>query len=158
MKFDIVTRLQREAQTLSPLQNNASQTLPLVFCGDFNLKPTSFPYKCLTSGKHKLDYSSPHLQEHKKSVISGWQMPDLEPMTSLYAAVHGAEPAYTNNCLQLFTHGQNEFCDTLDYIFGNARVAAKGAPLLPSEKKGPLLPDQHNPSDHLPVVVDVEIS
>jgi endonuclease/exonuclease/phosphatase family metal-dependent hydrolase len=130
--------------------------LPLVFCGDFNFKPHSFPYKCITSGKHALDYASPHVEEHRLYVVAGWLAPELAPMTSLYAAVYGSEPAYTNNCVtQLGNSGENPFCDTLDYIFANTRVRAKGAELLPSE--GPGLPNEHHPSDHLPVVVDVEI-
>ena len=136
-------------------KNPDSPALPLVFCGDFNFRPVSFQYACITSGKHALNPSSPHLKEHKSSFVSGWKAPDLEPMKSLYAAVHGAEPRYTNNCIQLFGRSENPFCDTLDYVFGNARVQARSAVLLPAA--GPHMPNQHQPSDHLPVVVDVDI-
>jgi endonuclease/exonuclease/phosphatase family metal-dependent hydrolase len=138
------------------LPQAADEMLPLVFCGDFNFKPDSFPYACITSGTHALDHSSAHLEQHRKSFVAGWRAPEFAPMASLYAAVYGAEPAYTNNCITQFGNsGENPFCDTLDYVFASARVKARGAQLLPSE--GPRLPNEHHPSDHLPVVVDVEI-
>ena len=133
-----------------------SDMLPLVLCGDFNFKPCSFQYACITSGKYALDYASPHLKQHKKEIIAGWRAPPLRPMPSLYRAVHGAEPAYTNNCIQrMHQGGENAFCDTLDYIFASGGVRALCAPQLPAD--GPRLPNQRHPSDHLPVVVDVEI-
>ena len=141
------------------LQQPASDALPLIFCGDFNVQPFSFQYACITSGKHALDPSSPHLKDHRKSLVHGWRAPSLEPMKSLYSAVHGSEPAYTNSCIQRAFHGErleNAFCGTLDYIFANARVCGKSAPVLPDD--GPHMPNQDEPSDHLPVVVDVDFS
>jgi endonuclease/exonuclease/phosphatase family metal-dependent hydrolase len=126
--------------------------LPLIFCGDFNFTPRSFPYACITCGSHALDPSSPHVLQHKKEIVAGWHAPDLQPMASVYAAVNGAEPDYTNNCVQL----GNYFCDTLDYIFTSARVQGRYAPKLPTERQH-TQPSKHHPSDHLPVVVDVDI-
>lgn len=155
-----VTCLQELARTASLSRNQIqpnAETLPLVFCGDFNFKPASFPYLCLTTGKHALNHVLPHAEEHKKAIISGWKAPYLQPMASMYAAAYGTEPVYTNNCIQRSNYGEpheNVFCETLDYIFANARVNARGALQLPAE--GPRLPNKDHPSDHLPVVADVE--
>ncbi len=139
------------------LQQPAAHPLPLIFCGDFNFQPFSFQYACITSGQHALNSSSPHLKDHKKSFVPGWRAPRLEPMQSLYSAVHGTEPAYTNSCIQRTFHGdrrENVFCGTLDYIFANGLVRGRGAQLLADD--GPHMPNQDEPSDHLPVVVDVD--
>ncbi len=154
-----MTRPQQQACVQFASDNAAQRVagmLPLVFCGDFNFKPCSFPYSCITSGKYALHFSSPHVHQHKKEMVTWWRAPALKPMASLYRAVHAAEPVFTNNCIQR-THqgGENEFCGTLDYIFAGAGVRALHAQQLPAV--GPHMPNQFHPSDHLPVVVDVAI-
>jgi endonuclease/exonuclease/phosphatase family metal-dependent hydrolase len=150
-----MTRPQQHAREGVPSVQQADMP-PLILCGDFNFTPCSFQYACITSGKYALDYSSPHLNQHKKEMIAGWRAPALYPMASLYRAVHGAEPAFTNNCIQrMHQGGENAFCDTLDYIFASGGVRALCARPLPAD--GPRLPNQRHPSDHLPVLCDVEI-
>uniref|UniRef100_A0A7S1G458 Endonuclease/exonuclease/phosphatase domain-containing protein n=1 Tax=Bicosoecida sp. CB-2014 TaxID=1486930 RepID=A0A7S1G458_9STRA len=121
-----------------------------VLCGDFNIKPHDQGfnpcYDMLTTGK--LDRSHPAYP-----VPPGpWETwtPELrEGMQSAYAAAKGAEPLFTNYVEP--EKAEDEFCDTLDYIFCSRKgLRVVDVLALPSEKSetGPL-PSATEPSDHI---------
>lgn len=70
--------------------------------------------------------------------------------SSAYAAVLGKEPAYTTVNLE------SSFVGTVDYIFSSPGLRAVGVLDVPP-KRPKALPDRHVPSDHLPLVANLDM-
>jgi mRNA deadenylase 3'-5' endonuclease subunit Ccr4 len=103
---------------------------PYILCGDFNIQPNSIMYSILCS----------NIDEKNNSI----------PLKSAYFEFNKKEPNYTSYC-----HRVNEkFKGTLDYIF------YYGMDLLfvPKLKlNNVLMPNENNPSDHLPISAEFYI-
>ena len=67
------------------------------------------------------------------------------------------ESTSTNSCYHLWTTHTQEFSGTLDYIFFDTSrhsLAVLGVLDMPHSLPPHPLPDAHNPSDHIPIVID----
>ena len=129
---------------------------PLVFCGDFNVKPGDSGYRLLTEGTlSKDDVHYPQAPPH-------WiNTPNLDleyPFESVYKRGTGSEPDFTNwaHCKR----DAKEFVATLDYIFVSPAVNITSVKLLAPRTEafhpGPY-PTKEEPSDHLLLACDVTI-
>ncbi|XP_060069495.1 uncharacterized protein LOC132549574 [Ylistrum balloti] len=128
-----------------------------VYCGDFNSVPQSLAY-ILSQGKHAgYDFEKtliPAFDGQKllpvfKRLIQSFPADDL-PLQSAYKTCVGKEPP--------LTHFDNAVPFTFDYIFYGSKSSGKPLTCLsvvdiPEAEKwtGTLPPDDHFPSDHLPV-------
>ncbi|CAH6419975.1 Endonuclease/exonuclease/phosphatase family protein [uncultured virus] len=137
--------------------------IPLIFAGDFNFNPASHQYNIVTSG---IDPSS------LGSVIKHPDHPDVSalgmiwdqkiiPMSSAYKTAHGSEPPFTT---QTYTKvSKSIFKDTLDYIFyvgskpcSDLVVGAwtvSSVEVIKDVEGTVICPNEHEPSDHLPLQV-----
>lgn len=123
-----------------------------ALCGDFNSGPSSAAYELLTSGRLA--------PEHKELLQRLTQELLLEsPLRSAFATMHQREPLFTRKKETL----ASQYC--LDYIFvGGAlevQAAGFGAGPAPYASAGDgselaFLPSETWPSDHLPLVADLQ--
>lgn len=122
---------------------------PLIFCGDFNVKPGDSAYRLVTEGE--LEQSDEHYPE--PTANGGWEPRIQYAMRSAYADALGAEPELTN---WAFTRGsEGDFKDTLDYIFVSDGVDVAGVkPIRVTD--GPL-PTEAEPSDHVLIAADLSV-
>ena len=124
--------------TIEPYSDANSK--PLIFAGDFNIKPSSEHYQALVHGQ-KLT-----AVPENKGLKFEWNR-TIARMNSAYRFVHRAEPEKT---LMTHTAGQTEiFQDTLDYIF----YAGSNIHCLNAEvpEFNNCIPDEVHPSDHVPL-------
>jgi len=122
--------------------------LPLVLCGDFNITPSTFQYKTLTTGV--LDKTHPEYP--KLPPQDNWN-PVIRPMRSAYFVKNGKEPEFTN-----YAFTKDTFVGTLDYLFLSHHWRVKQVVPLPqstSHFETPL-PTLKEPSDHLCVGANLE--
>lgn len=130
---------------------------PLLFCGDFNIKPGDAQYAMLTTGALDVPPGHPAMP-----VLPAGLAPNAFSCTlpvalrSAYAESHGGqEPDFTN-----FAQVKTEplFVDTLDYIFCGPGVQVLSADDLPHRSKvhGPL-PNASEPSDHIMLAANVRV-
>jgi 2',5'-phosphodiesterase len=124
---------------------------PYVLAGDFNIKPRDSMYRLLTEGS--VEAGNPDLPPVEEGDF--WRA-EVEPMRSAYREAQGSEPDFTN-----FAQVKNEepFVDTLDYIFLSKQWEVRAVEPLPhrDEVKGPL-PNEDEPSDHILIAADVDLS
>lgn len=115
-------------------QDNQTEGIPLIVCGDFNAEPNEEVYRHFRSSQLGLD--------------------------SVYKCLSDdgtTEPPYTSWKIR----PSGESCSTLDYIWYSERAFEVDAVLrIPSEEQiGPdRLPSFHYPSDHLSLVCDLSFS
>lgn len=136
-----------------------SEENPLVFAGDWNFKPDSPFYGLLTTGS--LGDFRPQISPTSLD-RSVWNPELLNPMTSAYAEALGVEPPYTNYALTEWA--KEPFIGTLDYLFLTPNAwNIKKIEILPMAEdpedvwETPL-PTLDEPSDHLLLAVDLELS
>ncbi|XP_009108115.2 glucose-repressible alcohol dehydrogenase transcriptional effector isoform X2 [Brassica rapa] len=133
--------LSRLAQFKTLISDEFECTPSLLLAGDFNSIPGDMVYSYLVSG-----YKKPaDIEEEEVAPI---------PMCSVYEVTRG-EPKFTN-CTPGFTN-------TLDYIFFSPSDFIKPVSILQlPEPESPdvvgFLPNDHHPSDHLPIGAEFEIS
>lgn len=122
---------------LFPLNEDKS---PYIICGDFNRTPESESYKFITKGG---DFK----EQFETNLIPNLTFNEF-PLCSVYDVVNGKEPLFTN-----LSHINEEFCDTLDYIFISKEFeVTKVLDINYLEKpEGTTFPNENEPSDHLPI-------
>ncbi|CAF1166806.1 unnamed protein product [Adineta steineri] len=120
-----------------------------ILAGDFNLKPCDICYRALT----EKDYADCILPKSDIYEIS-YQRNAGQVLKSAYREKNGVEPIYTD-----FSHTPHSpnFCETLDYIFFNGRLAVKDILELPDHPTSESYPDQTHPSDHLMIAATFEL-
>ncbi|CAN7030939.1 unnamed protein product [Brassica rapa subsp. trilocularis] len=134
--------LSRLAQFKTLISDEFECTPSLLLAGDFNSIPGDMVYSYLVSGYKK---PAETIEEEEVAPI---------PMCSVYEVTRG-EPKFTN-CTPGFTN-------TLDYIFFSPSDFIKPVSILQlPEPESPdvvgFLPNDHHPSDHLPIGAEFEIS
>jgi 2',5'-phosphodiesterase len=128
---------------------------PYIFAGDFNIKPDSNTYKLLTEGTIESNEST---KSDIPPTLDGdsWRM-DVAPLRSAYKIAMGSEPDFTNYAR---IRDDPVFIDTLDYIFLSPQWLVDSVDELPHrsavQEYGPL-PTENEPSDHLPLYVNLSI-
>ena len=122
-------------KNLNNLTKNNS--LPLIFCGDFNSNPSSQVYKSIITGINKNEFN----QLVQKPIISLPIKFLKYPLKSTYYTIFNQEPEYTN-----YTP---EFKETLDYIFINNNCTVIGQLSQPDLSEKKRIPDYEYPSDHI---------
>lgn len=122
----------------------AKDDLPFALVGDWNFMPSSPQYAMMTQGGEVPagDPAAPVAPAHEP-----WVARVPVPLTSAYAAAHGAEPEFTNHAL---VRDQPPFIECLDYIFVSPGVKVLQADALPAKEdvQGPY-PTELEPSDHV---------
>lgn len=127
------------ALALQFLQRHASNA-HLIFCGDFNVTPTSPTYTYFQTGVYDKQSFDADYPPHDL-----WRPPRFNFLQSALLQVHGAEPNMT-----IYTHPLRNEClfkETLDYIFVSSQIKALDA--FQSPKMLSLCPNEVEPSDHL---------
>ena len=120
-----------------------------VLCIDMNSQKDSHQYKYLTSGSNEI------INELFRKQDSEWGMlyDPSNLLKSCYKEVHGSEPEYTNYSFN--SRGTEEFKGTIDYIFLSKKINPYSIKKI-EEPKG-LLPNNEEPSDHVPLVCELVI-
>lgn len=113
----------------------------MVLAGDFNTKPTDGYYRAIT----ERGYASRYLPKSTKYKVVFRPNSDLV-LRSAYVEGTGTEPRFTTFSS---TPGQQDFCDTLDYIFFQGRLVVERVLPLPNYLTSQSYPDATHPSDHL---------
>ncbi|KAG2304159.1 hypothetical protein Bca52824_032810 [Brassica carinata] len=134
--------LSRLAQFKKLISDEFECTPSLLLSGDFNSIPGDKVYCYLVSGNGK---AAETIEEEEEAPV---------PLCSVYEVTRG-EPKFTN-CTPGFTN-------TLDYIFFSPSDFIKPVSVLQlPEPESPdvvgFLPNNHHPSDHLPIGAEFEIS
>lgn len=125
---------------------------PLVFTGDWNVKPSSPQYELIRNGHLPSGHRQlpPDVDDENSGAPEGWTPSLNHPMRSAYAVANGQEPAFTNYA---WTLGQKfAFRATLDYIWISDRWTVDSVKTLPQKRqlKGTYsFPSKEEPSDHL---------
>lgn len=128
----------------------ASNKLPFILAGDWNIKPSSETYQMMTSGQLLPD--DPTFPTSKHGVH--WEC-TMEAMRSAYTDFNGKEPDFTNysRCKE-----QEPFIDTLDYIFLSKEWKVTGVkPIVQRDEAGGPFPNADEPSDHVLIRADLEL-
>jgi endonuclease/exonuclease/phosphatase family metal-dependent hydrolase len=117
---------------------------PYILAGDFNSTPDSNVYKMITGVEYQKDY------EQVSYMTPAFNTGDL---TSVYTLCNNKEPCFTNYS----NAGDNgDFCDTIDYIFLSNHWKVKNVLDL-IDKPETYLPNERQPSDHLPIGATIEV-
>lgn len=133
---------------LQYLQSLAGEK-PLIFAGDFNMKPDSAAYRLYMEGE--LDSKTTPEYPHPASSMDPWK-PIVKPMRSAMKEYFNAEPDCTNYAT-VFT--PEPFIETLDYILISQNIDVIEATPIPKKEEllplGPFPRKDSEPSDHLPL-------
>lgn len=137
----------RRVQHLSAQKDN----IPYILAGDWNITPDSATYKLMTTGileETDATFPTPLYGMEWKSTIQG--------MRSAYFEKLGSEPDFTNYAR---IKEQEPFIDTLDYIFLSSEWKVAGVKEIPhrNDANGPF-PNAEEPSDHVMIYADLELS
>uniref|UniRef100_A0A158Q7K2 Endo/exonuclease/phosphatase domain-containing protein n=1 Tax=Elaeophora elaphi TaxID=1147741 RepID=A0A158Q7K2_9BILA len=139
---------------------NPGVKLHILFGGDFNSTPDGAVYQLLTTGNVSVRSEHYAYSQHIEGAVNFAVQPSF-PSFSLKLASLGDETQFTNYTRHYRYDGQiSGFEGCLDYIWGSANVKVqKVIPVPPKElaKKYVALPSKISPSDHLPLVCDVQL-
>jgi mRNA deadenylase 3'-5' endonuclease subunit Ccr4 len=136
---------QMEKHQLS--RNLSADNFSTIVCGDFNSSPTGGIYKLFTEGCLRADYRDAHNLVYTKADFK-----IASPMKSAYFEKFGREPEWT------VTVQDHNFVDTLDFIFYSPqKIELVNCEEVRSSKMSKIMPNDVNPSDHLPVVAEFKV-
>ena len=138
--------LQQFAQKELPSEASSSPSPPILYVGDFNLKPDSDSYELMTTGSLPPSVLDGALKA--MPLLPPTALTITAPMASAYSKLLGTEPTFTNYA---YSRRGGEFHGCLDYIWMSKGVEVEEVIELPKtleEVKGPL-PTLSEPSDHL---------
>jgi len=125
------------------LDSYGSKELPVVFGGDFNIKPSSYIYEYITEG---------NIPENILDLIPYNDSNDLGDYVSAYKDKHGSEAEFTNWSESI---RGGVFKETLDYFFVSKNVTVQDVSLgIKVEEK---CPNSECPSDHIPILMNISI-
>ncbi|XP_013772660.2 uncharacterized protein LOC106457757 [Limulus polyphemus] len=160
----LMHELRRIAQDATLSNHNSEQasdvnTIPLLLCGDFNSLPTSGVVEFLTTGKVSADHSDFKGFGYKDCL----QKLSTSRLLSEYSHPFRISPAYKYGDMH-FTNFTNDFKGVIDYIFypdQYMRIVGLLGPLddqLLRENNVVGFPHPLIPSDHLPLLVELEMA
>ncbi|XP_076326857.1 uncharacterized protein LOC143233886 [Tachypleus tridentatus] len=160
----LMHELRRIAQDVSLNNHNSEQasdvnTVPLLLCGDFNSLPTSGVVEFLTRGKVSAD----HIDFKGFGYKDCLQKLSTSGLLSEYSHAFRISPAYKCGDMH-FTNLTNDFKGIIDYIFypdQYMRVVGLLGPLDDQSLKENNVagfPHPLIPSDHLPLLVELEMT
>ncbi|VBB25198.1 unnamed protein product [Acanthocheilonema viteae] len=140
-------------------KRNPDAKLHILFAGDFNSTPDGAVYQLLSTGN--ISVKSEHCAcSHIYGDVNFTIQPSF-PSFSLQLTSLGDETQFTNYTRHYRYDGEIAgFEGCLDYIWGSANVKVqKVIPVPPKElaKKYVALPSKISPSDHLPLVCDIQL-
>ena len=137
--------LRRFAQKQLPSEP-PSPSPPVLFLGDFNLKPDSDSYQLMTTGSLPPDVLGSALKAMPG--LPPTALTVTAPMISAYAHLRGTEPTFTNYA---YSRRGGTFHGCLDYIWISKGVQVEEVIELPEtiEESGGPFPTHSEPSDHL---------
>mmetsp|Transcript_15167 Transcript_15167/g.18393 ORF Transcript_15167/g.18393 Transcript_15167/m.18393 type:complete len:375 (-) Transcript_15167:1061-2185(-) len=148
------------ALAVSHAQKLAGES-PLIFTGDFNLKPGDAAYELITNGE--IDTSRDEYPQPPAYAPDFQVIPRIKKMRSAYKEKTGSEPVFTNyNWSKPWNSSMKDepFIGCLDYIFLSKHFdVCSVRPLYASveESNGPF-PTGKEPSDHLMLAADLDIN
>jgi exonuclease III len=126
-----------------------------ILAGDFNIQPNSLPYSYMTRGLMTVDTQSWISSNFPKDAESVWKNRKYMGlgMTSALRLVNGQEPEFTckSHC------NGNDFTGTIDYIFMSNGLKCKQANIIKEYTSDDYLPNNFNPSDHLPIYARISL-
>ncbi|VDK73196.1 unnamed protein product [Litomosoides sigmodontis] len=139
---------------------NHGAKLHILFGGDFNSTPDGAVYHLLSRGN--VSVKSEHCSHSQNTYGDiNFTIQSSYPLLSLNLTSLGDETQFTNYTRHYQYDGQIAgFEGCLDYIWGSANVKVqKVIPVPPKElaKKYVALPSKISPSDHLPLVCDIQL-
>jgi len=136
-------QIEKHQQSLSLTMENSS----IVVCGDFNSSPNSGAYNLFVEGKLRADYRDPN----SDLVYTKTDLHLPCPLKSSYATVFGSEPTWTYSY-------QDKWVDSLDYVFYSPMVLdVVHVDKIETTNRSKDIPNALDPSDHLPMIVDLKI-
>jgi mRNA deadenylase 3'-5' endonuclease subunit Ccr4 len=121
---------------------------PLILAGDFNILPTSYQYKIITTGYNDIK----HCDEPDISSVL-WDYAGVS-LKSAYA-VFDKEPVYTNHAW--VENQPNPFTETIDYIFHSSHFQTINVGKIPPCEKDDPFPNMKEPSDHVMITADLDM-
>jgi len=127
-----------------------SNNLPYILSGDFNFTPTSPQYKWYTLEKALPDDDEAFTKLDKSDYFIHSRV------TSVYPKLSELEPLFTCFSKTVYKGKENnEFKNTLDYIFVSDNISVKSVLPLPDYTE--YIPNTQEPSDHLMIGAELEI-
>ena len=144
MQIEELLNLQKQHTT------DPAHPLPLILAGDYNSTPDSGVYELFSTGTLSPDH--PHWRNMNFGKYTQEGIHNPQRFASAYAT--RGEPEYTN-C-------SADFCGTIDYIWTTPESVRSIHVLdvVPMSKLGVLLrpfPNTYFPSDHVPLVADLQL-
>ncbi|XP_014233843.1 CCR4-NOT transcription complex subunit 6-like isoform X2 [Trichogramma pretiosum] len=152
--------LDQSGTSLRPGHKSDASNVQLLLCGDFNSLPDSGVIEFLTSGRVAADHRDFKELTYKSSLqkISG-----CEPKTNEFTHSFKLASAYSEDIMP-YTNYTFDFKGIIDYIFYSKQS------MVPLGLLGPLsaewfkehkivgCPHPHVPSDHFPLLVEIEMT
>ncbi|EFO20952.2 endonuclease/Exonuclease/phosphatase [Loa loa] len=139
--------------------HNPRAKLHILFAGDFNSTPDGPVYHLLSTGNISIKSECCSYSQHPHGDVNFTIQPSFSSF-SLKLTSLGDETQFTNYTRHYRYDGQIAgFEGCLDYIWGSTNVKVhKVIPVPPKElaKKYVALPSKISPSDHLPLVCDIQ--
>lgn len=135
--------------------------VPLVLAGDFNVKPNDAVYQFLVRGalppSHALNHPAPSQMADICTLLA--TTADQPFFRSTYVEAQGRETEATVKTLTV--NHDSPFVDTLDYIFVCSGIDVCGVkePISAASLMDDVMfPSATEPSDHLLIAADLELS
>ncbi|MFH4978309.1 hypothetical protein AB6A40_005018 [Gnathostoma spinigerum] len=155
------------AKTAHELQiSHPNAKIQILFCGDFNSTPGGGVYELMSSGKISADHRcwyGDNVINVKGAAFAISNDDAVSSEQSLFNLQNlSGNPPVSNYTLHTASDGtQRGFAGCLDYIWGNPCTKVLRVIPMPSEslvKKYEALPSKLCPSDHLPLICEVELN
>lgn len=140
-------------------------SIPLLLCGDFNSLPDSGVIEFLSSGRVATDHPDFKELGYKaclQRICSNGEAPNSNPNTAEFTHLFKLASAYSEDIMQ-YTNYTFDFKGIIDYIFYSKQSMIPLGLLGPinsdwlRENKVAGCPHPHIPSDHFPLLVELEL-